>query len=69
LPDAWVRWRLTRSIGTSTFHARHHERPEGNYGFYTTVWDRLLGTLDASYVSRFGSATDTPTGDATSSAS
>jgi sterol desaturase/sphingolipid hydroxylase (fatty acid hydroxylase superfamily) len=26
-------------------HARHHEGPTQNYGFYTLVWDRLFGTL------------------------
>ena len=33
-------------IGTSTFHAEHHEHPRYNFGFYTLVWDKLFGTLD-----------------------
>lgn len=32
-------------IGTSSFHARHHLSHGTNFGFYTTVWDRLFGTL------------------------
>lgn len=36
---AWSRW-----IATSTFHAGHHHHPDHNYGFYTLIWDRLLGT-------------------------
>jgi lathosterol oxidase len=53
LPRAWVRWPLLGMIGTSTFHARHHQTPTSNYGFYTALWDRLLGTLDPSYAKRF----------------
>ena len=34
-------------IGSSTFHARHHLAPRTNFGFYTNVWDRLFGTLEA----------------------
>lgn len=43
LPPAWGR--VARLVGTSTFHARHHRDPGSNYGFYTTVWDRLFRTL------------------------
>jgi len=39
-------WPLVRAIGTSTFHARHHQTHDSNFGFYTSVWDRLFGTLD-----------------------
>jgi sterol desaturase/sphingolipid hydroxylase (fatty acid hydroxylase superfamily) len=44
LPPRWER--VLRLVGTSTFHAHHHQDPRSNYGFYTTVWDRLLGTLE-----------------------
>jgi lathosterol oxidase len=30
--------------GDSAFHHAHHSRGGGNYGFFTPVWDRLLGT-------------------------
>ncbi len=33
-------------VGTSSFHARHHNRPGVNFGFYTLFWDYLFGTLD-----------------------
>lgn len=49
LPDGWARWPLLRRVGTSTFHARHHQRPRHNFGFYSTLWDRLFGTLDPEY--------------------
>ncbi len=34
-------------IGSSSFHAHHHQDPRSNFGFYTSVWDRLFRTLDA----------------------
>jgi sterol desaturase/sphingolipid hydroxylase (fatty acid hydroxylase superfamily) len=40
-------------LGTSTFHAEHHEAPGFNYGFYTLIWDRLFGTLHPDYRNRF----------------
>lgn len=40
-------------IGTSTFHAEHHEHPKYNFGFYTLIWDKLFGTLDPEYDERF----------------
>lgn len=35
---------LIKYIGTSTFHHNHHEDVQYNFGFYTSIWDRLLGT-------------------------
>jgi sterol desaturase/sphingolipid hydroxylase (fatty acid hydroxylase superfamily) len=32
-------------FGTATGHAIHHARILGNYGFFTTIHDRLFGTL------------------------
>jgi Delta7-sterol 5-desaturase len=40
-------------LGTSTFHAQHHEHPHANFGFYTLIWDQLFGTLDPEYGRRF----------------
>lgn len=48
---------LLRLIGTSTFHAEHHEHPACNFGFYTLVWDQLFGTLDPGYWDRYQRAT------------
>jgi Delta7-sterol 5-desaturase len=41
---------------TATHHALHHERPRGNFGLYFTLWDRLLGTTDPTYLGRFEAA-------------
>ncbi len=32
-------------LGTSSFHHRHHQDTDHNFGFYTSVWDRLFGTF------------------------
>jgi lathosterol oxidase len=53
---------LIRWIGTSTFHAEHHEHRVFNFGFYTLLWDRLFGTLDPDYRRRFASAVE-PSGE------
>jgi lathosterol oxidase len=31
-------------VGDTEFHHRHHTGKNGNYGFYTPIWDRLFGT-------------------------
>ena len=54
VPEAWAKLPVLGSLGTSTFHARHHQRPDGNFGFYTAIWDRLFRSLDPTYVSTFG---------------
>jgi sterol desaturase/sphingolipid hydroxylase (fatty acid hydroxylase superfamily) len=36
---------LLKYIGTSTFHHQHHRDIHHNFGFYTSIWDRLFGTL------------------------
>lgn len=48
LPDSWQQSRALKYLSTSTFHARHHNDGEHNFGFYTTLWDRLFGTLQTS---------------------
>ena len=53
-PESWRRRLGWREIGSSSFHASHHQSPGGNFGFYTQIWDRLFGTLNPD-VSRSGS--------------
>lgn len=56
LPAGWLRLPLSRVLTTSTFHAVHHRDAEHNFGFYTLLWDRLLGTVSPDYVRAFASA-------------
>jgi sterol desaturase/sphingolipid hydroxylase (fatty acid hydroxylase superfamily) len=62
LPAWFDRVPLLRQLGTSTFHAQHHQDVHHNFGFYTLVWDRLFGTLLPGYDARFGRAWDAPGG-------
>ncbi len=48
-PRWWIRTPLMRWITTSTFHAQHHHDIACNFGFYTAVWDRMLGTIHPDY--------------------
>ncbi len=53
---SWARHPLLRWLGTSTFHALHHQTPGTNFGFYTIIWDRLLGTLHPEYIAYYQGA-------------
>jgi lathosterol oxidase len=44
-PASWSKLPVLRHMGSSTFHADHHQDRHVNYGFYTTVWDRMFRTL------------------------
>ena len=43
-PTRWKSLPILKYLGSSTFHSDHHQHPEMNYGFYTTIWDRLFRT-------------------------
>jgi sterol desaturase/sphingolipid hydroxylase (fatty acid hydroxylase superfamily) len=50
LPRWWYRVPLTSWLLTTRFHDEHHRLPEGrNYGGFTTLWDRLFGTLSPGF--------------------
>lgn len=36
---------LFKWLGTSTFHHDHHKYMDYNFGFYTSIWDKLFRTL------------------------
>lgn len=56
---AWFRKvPILKYLGTSTFHAEHHEHPNYNFGFYTLIWDKTFGTLDPEYDRRFSEIVD-----------
>lgn len=46
-PAAWERHGLLRYVGSSGFHYQHHQDDSHNFGFYTSIWDRLFGTFAA----------------------
>ena len=47
-PAAWERRPLLRWLGSSGFHFEHHQDDRHNFGFYTSIWDRLFGTFAPS---------------------
>lgn len=49
LPDRVRRWIIFDFIATPAFHALHHRDPATNLGFYTVIWDRLLGSVNEDY--------------------
>jgi sterol desaturase/sphingolipid hydroxylase (fatty acid hydroxylase superfamily) len=48
-PDWFVRSRVGRWVVTPTYHSLHHQRFSGHFGLFTTVLDRLGGSVFADY--------------------
>lgn len=48
-PSWWYRHRVGRLILTPYFHDVHHQVSSVNYGACTTIWDRLLGTIQPGF--------------------
>ncbi len=57
-PRGWVDNRFLDLFTTVTHHDLHHEKGNGNFGFYFTFWDRAMGTEHAEYKDRFRKATN-----------
>lgn len=53
LPRWWNRSWATKWFITATFHDQHHRYFTGNFGGYTTLWDRLCGTVRKKYEADF----------------
>lgn len=53
LPHWWNRSWATKWFISTTFHDQHHRFFKGNYGGYTTIWDRLCGTVRPSFEADF----------------
>lgn len=53
-PRWWNKSWATKWFITATFHDHHHRYFTGNFGGYTTIWDRICGTMrknwEADYV-------------------
>ncbi len=52
-PKGFSKSRIGRWINTSINHNQHHQYFKGNYGLYTLIWDRWMGTIRKDYDSRF----------------
>jgi len=60
LPRWWNRSWLTKWFISATFHDQHHRYFIGNFGGYTTIWDRLCGTMRKNFESDFAKVTTRP---------
>ena len=50
----WLRHSfLFEIVNTSVHHNLHHEKFNGNYGYYFRVWDRIMGTENPDYVKMY----------------
>ena len=57
-PRGWAQHPVLGIFATVTHHDLHHEKSHGNYGFYFTFWDRVMGTEHPDYIERFERATE-----------
>ncbi len=57
-PRGTTRNPILKHSTTVTHHDMHHEKANGNYGFYFTWWDRWMGTEHADYEARFNAVTE-----------
>lgn len=53
LPRWWYRSSLTNWFITPMFHDQHHQYYNYNYGAYTTIWDRVFGTVRPRFYEDF----------------
>ena len=53
-PRWWYRNPVCKYYVTPVIHDLHHSDPQGaNYGIYTTIWDRVFGTITSSLQATF----------------
>ena len=52
LPPSWLKLAKRSYICTSEFHYLHHQHPDFNFGFYSSVWDVVFKTLHPNFLSK-----------------
>jgi len=52
-PKGFANSKVGRWVNTSVSHNQHHQYFKGNYGLYTLIWDRWMGTIRPDYETRF----------------
>ncbi|MFV8817603.1 sterol desaturase family protein [Haliea sp. E17] len=53
MPGWWYRNPMTSWFITPMFHDQHHQYVKFNYGGFTTIWDRILGTTRPQFFDDF----------------
>lgn len=51
LPPFWLKLAKRSYICTSEFHYLHHQHPDFNFGFYSSVWDVVFKTVHPALTS------------------
>jgi Delta7-sterol 5-desaturase len=57
-PRGWYDNPVSKLFVTTFYHDLHHQRATCNYGTFTTLWDRLLGTVPADFEEQFAAMKD-----------
>jgi Delta7-sterol 5-desaturase len=57
-PRWWNKSWATKWFITATFHDQHHKYFNWNFGGYTTVWDRICGTMRPKFEDDFAALKD-----------
>lgn len=52
-PRWWYRQPFTKWLITPMYHDQHHQFFTCNYGAYTTIWDRVFGTMRSRFEEDF----------------
>ncbi|WP_394759533.1 sterol desaturase family protein [Flavobacterium sp.] len=52
-PKGFNKTWIGKWVNTGTAHNQHHKLFFGNYGLYTLIWDRILGTVRDDYDATF----------------
>jgi Delta7-sterol 5-desaturase len=60
LPKGFHKTWIGRLVNTSTAHNIHHHKFKGNYGLYSLLWDRLMGTVREDYDATYEKVTSRP---------
>ena len=63
-PKWWNKTWLSKWFITATFHDHHHKYFTANFGGYTTIWDRICGTVHKKFESDFVKIKERPIGSA-----
>lgn len=52
LPSSWLKLAKKAHVCTSEFHYLHHQNPDFNFGFYSSIWDVIFKTLHPNFLSK-----------------
>lgn len=57
MPKNWNTHPIGKWMNTSVAHNMHHRYFANNYGLWTTIWDRIFGTMNPNYDNTYNRVT------------